>query len=50
MIRDFIELLDLMYQHPDLQMQSIIDSEEFAYAKSEAISDKAADDFLEFEI
>lgn len=49
-IRDFIELLDLMYQHPDLQMQSIIDSEEFAYAKSEAISDNAADDFLEFEI
>ena len=49
-IRDFIELLDLMYQHPALTMAALLDSEEFAYAKSEAVSDESVDDFAEFTI
>ncbi|MEI3376566.1 MAG: ATP-binding protein [Coriobacteriales bacterium] len=31
-IRDFIELLDIMYQNPDAQMDELLASDEFAYA------------------
>ena len=49
-IRDFIELLDLMYQNPALQMAELLDSDEFSYAKSEAVSDKTDDNYAEFTI
>ncbi len=49
-IRDFIELLDLMYQHPGMTPGEIFDSGEFSYAKSGAVSDNADDDFAEFTI
>ena len=49
-IRDFIELLDLMYQNPGLSLKSLMDSEEFNYAKSEAVSDEAEDSYAEFTI
>ncbi|MBO4819331.1 MAG: ATP-binding protein [Firmicutes bacterium] len=49
-IRDFIELLDLMYQNPGLSLKSLMDSEEFSYAKSEAVSDEAEDSYAEFTI
>jgi len=35
-IRDFIELLDLMYQHKDMSINDLLSSDEFSYAKSEA--------------
>ena len=47
-IRDFIELLDLLYQHPDMSITALLESDEFAYAKTEAVSDEAAPDFAEF--
>ena len=47
-IRDFIELLDLLYQHSGMSMAALLDSEEFSYAKSEAVSDQAEGDFVEF--
>ena len=47
-IRDFIELLDLMYQNPDLRMMDLLQSEDFSYAKSEAVSDRAEGNFVEF--
>lgn len=49
-IRDFIELLDLMYQHPGMTMADLMQSEDFTYTKSEAVSDQAEEDFAEFTI
>ena len=49
-IRDFIELLDLMYQHPGMNTASLLESEEFSYAASDAVSDKAEGDYAEFTI
>ena len=49
-IRDFIELLDLLYQNPALSIAALMESDEFSYAKSEAVSDQAEESFAEFEI
>lgn len=49
-IRDFIELLDLLYQHPDMKLKELLESDEFSYAKSEAVSDEKEADFAEFTI
>ena len=49
-IRDFIELLDLTYQNPELTLKKLLDSDEFTFAKSEAVSDEAAAGFAEFTI
>ena len=48
LIRDFIELLDLLFQHPDSSLAALLNSDEFAYAKSEAVSDETAPDYVEF--
>ena len=47
-IRDFIELLDLMLQNPEMKAADLLQSEEFGYAKSEAVSDRTAEEFAEF--
>lgn len=47
-IRDFIELLDLMYQHPQTSLQDFLASDAFQYSKSEAVSDEAEPAFAEF--
>ena len=49
-IRDFIELLDLMYQNPSMHMEELLQSQEFTYAKSEAVSDQADKNYMEFTI
>ena len=49
-IRDFIELMDLLYQNPALTMQALMQSDAFSYAKSEAVSDQAEESYAEFEI
>ncbi len=49
-IRDFIELLDLLYQNPGMKAAELLESEAFSYAKSEAVSDNAAQEFAEFTI
>ena len=49
-IRDFIELLNLLYQNPDMSMTALMESEEFSYAKSEAVSDETDGAFAEFTI
>ena len=49
-IRDFIELLDLTYQDPDLTVESLLNSEDFSFAESEAVSNRTTTDFLEFKI
>ena len=47
-IRDFIELLDLLYQNPSMNMEELLGSDDFTYAKSEAVSDQTETEFAEF--
>ena len=49
-IRDFIELLDLLYQNPAFTVEALLRSDEFTFAKSEAVSDNAEDGYAEFTI
>jgi hypothetical protein len=47
-IRDFIELLDIIYQHPETNIASLLESDDFSYAQSAAVSDDANDGYVEF--
>ncbi len=47
-IRDFIELLDLLFQNPSATVAGLLQSDDFTYAKSEAVSDKADGEYAEF--
>ncbi|MCR5806072.1 MAG: ATP-binding protein [Oscillospiraceae bacterium] len=47
-IRDFIELLDILFQDPKTDIRSLLSSDEFSYAASEAVSDNADGNFAEF--
>ena len=48
-IRDFIELLDILYQNPGMGVEQLLNSGSFSYAKSEAVSDDVTDPrFAEF--
>lgn len=47
-IRDFIELLDLLYQNPSLTLGELMGSEAFTYAKSQAVSDETDANYVEF--
>lgn len=49
-IRDFIELADLLYQNPDMGVEELMQSEEFSFAKSEAVSDESDAQYAEFTI
>ncbi len=47
-IRDFIELMDLLYQHQDQTIAGLLQSDEFSFVKSEAVSDQTEAGFAEF--
>ena len=47
-IRDFIELLDLLVQHPDQGLSTLLGSDEFSFSKSDAVSDDADPGYVEF--
>ncbi len=51
-IRDFIELLDITYQNPQLDIRSLLNSEKFEFAKPvlEEQAQQTAEDFAEFDI
>ena len=49
-IRDFIELLDLLYQDPGTSVTDLLKSDSFTYARSEAVSDNVDEAFAEFTI
>ncbi len=49
-IRDFIELLDLLYQNPSMGIKEMLNSDEFSYTKSEAVSDERQENYAEFTI
>ena len=49
-IRDFIEVLDILYQNPKLKVSELLGSENFQYAKNEVESEETSDRFAEFEL
>ena len=49
-IRDFIELLDLLYQNPEMSVAGLLESDGFSFAPSEAVSDEADASYAEFTI
>ena len=49
-IRDFIELLDLLYQNPGTTMDEMLKSDGFSYSESNAVSDETEDSYAEFTI
>ena len=49
-IRDFIEVLDIVYQNPDVKVRELLGSEEFTYARN-AVQEASTDEqFAEFEL
>ena len=49
-IRDFIELLDIVYQNPQVDVRALLGSESFAYARTPVEQEAAGTDFAEFEL
>ena len=49
-IRDFIELLDILWQNPGTDVKTLLSSDQFNYNQSAAVSDKKDDGFAEFTI
>lgn len=50
-IRDFIELLNIVYQHPDTDITALLQSDEFSYAKTAQQEETTvAEEYAEFEI
>lgn len=49
-IRDFIELLNIVYQNPNINVSALLGSEKFEYAKTEINDEVLEKEFEEFEI
>lgn len=49
-IRDFIELLNTLYQYPDKTLLSIIQSDSFTYATGENPEEEITEEFASFEL
>lgn len=49
-IRDFIELLNIVYQNPKTNINNLLNSDDFAYAKTSLNANDNDSDFAEFEI
>lgn len=49
-IRDFIELLDIVWQNPKTNIEQLLNSNKFSYTESDAVSDEKSESFAEFRI
>ena len=49
-IRDFIELLDILFQNPNKKFADIIGSDKFEFAKGEITEEEEHQEFEDFEI
>ena len=49
-IRDFIELLNIVHQNPHMDVSALLDSDAFGYAKAEINDETLEKEFEEFEI
>ncbi len=48
-IRDYIEVLDIIYQHPEVKVAELLQSDSFAYAKN-AVEEETPSEFAEFTV
>ncbi len=49
-IRDFIEVLDILMQSPEMKVSDLLGSESFTYAKNPVEEEPVSDQFAEFEL
>lgn len=49
-IRDFIELLNILYQEPGRSVAGLLGSDDFTYAESDAVSNEVSAEYAEFTI
>ena len=47
-IRDFIEMLDIVWQNPGTTIEDLLNSDQFSYNEQTAVSDKKTKDYTEF--
>ena len=47
-IRDFIEVLDIIYQNPQLSVRELLGSDSFSYAQNAVKEEETGDEFAEF--
>ena len=49
-IRDFIEVLDIVYQNPELKVADLLGSERFVYAQNAVEEEETQEEFAEFSL
>lgn len=49
-IRDFIEVMDIVYQNPGLKVRTLLGSDSFTYAQNDVLSETTGEEFAEFEL
>ncbi|MGM9605594.1 MAG: ATP-binding protein [Faecousia sp.] len=49
-IRDFIEVLDIVYQNPGVKVRQLLGSDQFTFAQNQVLEEAAGDQFAEFDI
>ena len=49
-IRDFIEVLDIIYQNPGIKVRTLLGSDSFTFAQNSVIEESTHNDFAEFEL
>ena len=49
-IRDFIEVLDIVYQNPEVKVRQLLDSDGFRFSQNAVLSDAKETEFAEFEL
>lgn len=49
-IRDFIQVLDILYQNPGIQIRELLGSEQFSYAQNTVLEAETSQEFAEFEL
>ncbi len=47
-IRDFIEMLDIVWQNPSTTIEKLLNSDQFTYTEQSAVSDQKTKDYTEF--
>ena len=49
-IRDFIEVLDIVYQNPGLKVSELLGSDSFRFAQNGVQGEQTQDEFAEFDL
>ena len=49
-IRDFIEVLDIIYQNPGMNVRALLGSDSFTYAQNAVMEESTGEEFAEFDL